>query len=207
MAMQNTEVFKVLMDCYSNPTKIGVLLLLSEQEKMTVTQMSEYLDVSRSNLYHFVGQMVKDGVLNEPEVVAKKNYVEKFYTLNEDLFRISDMINWPEFLSGTSLSEVRSMVASSLLGISANLRIMAERLAIAGDDEINRIKSWISSTPYFILVSTLKKDSSDRVRKHLDEMMEDLLDHDATKDRKDEKEIARLMFIFLPLMNILPKLD
>jgi DNA-binding MarR family transcriptional regulator len=71
------DIYKILLNTLENPTKLSIVLLLSHRDKMTVTQMSKVVRVSRANLYHFVGQMVKDGLLSKPEAIVKKNYVEK----------------------------------------------------------------------------------------------------------------------------------
>jgi hypothetical protein len=52
--------------------------------------MSKVVRVSKANLYHFVNQMVKDGLLSKPEAHIKKNYVEKYYRLKENFFEAID---------------------------------------------------------------------------------------------------------------------
>lgn len=205
--MASKDVYEVLLDCYSNPTKIGVIFLLSEHEKLTVTEMSKYLDVSRSNLYHFVGQMVSGGVLNEPEVVANKNYVEKYYTLNEELFRLAEVGNWTEYFDELTLKELRTMLASSLLGMSGYLRMSAERMAIADDEEMNRMKEWVRESPYFITYSTMSAKTAALARKHIQSLMNTLTELSGDPEIAQEKEVARLMMVFLPMMPSLPKLE
>lgn len=58
---------------------------------MMIRQKSKRLPVGGSNLSHFVAQMVKENVLNIPEVKNEENYVEKYYTLNDMLFRFSEL--------------------------------------------------------------------------------------------------------------------
>src|SRR5579884_3002415 len=77
-----TNPVQSLIKAMENPTKLGIILLLLERERMTETQMQKFMGLSRANLYHFVQELVKAKVLTEPESVVKGNYVEKYYRIN-----------------------------------------------------------------------------------------------------------------------------
>src|SRR2546428_13740107 len=84
--MSKPDIYKILLNTFENPTKLSILMLLTHHRKMTVTQMSKFVRVGKANLYHFVGQMVKDGLLTKPETLVKKNYVEKHNKLDRRFF-------------------------------------------------------------------------------------------------------------------------
>jgi predicted transcriptional regulator len=64
--MEKTDIYKKMLETFSNHTKMKIIMLLAENGEMTVTQMAPHLDLGRSNLYHFVRQMVNDGMLKNP---------------------------------------------------------------------------------------------------------------------------------------------
>ena len=68
-------IYDLLFKTLSNPTKASILMLLAMKDRLTVTQMAKHIKVTRSNLYHFVGEMVEDGLLSKPQVVVKKNHI------------------------------------------------------------------------------------------------------------------------------------
>ena len=71
--MAKQDIFANLMRTFRNPTKMSIIFLLTENGKMTVTQMAEQVNVTKANLYHFVKEMVNDGIVLRPEVRVKKN--------------------------------------------------------------------------------------------------------------------------------------
>src|SRR5712691_8276822 len=90
LVMSKRDVYKILLSTLGNSTKLSIVFLLSHNDRMTVTQMAKHVGVTKANLYHFVSQMVKDGLLSKPEAVVKENYVEKYYRLAPKLFESID---------------------------------------------------------------------------------------------------------------------
>ena len=198
--MEQKGDFEILSKTFSNPTKLGIILLLTEHEKMTVTQMAKYLSVSRSNIYHFVAQMVSDGILNEPEIVAKKNYVEKYYTLNARMIEFSEE-DWEKGLNKMSVDELRSMISSALLGYSMNLKLSAEQISQASDDEIGKVRDWLLNMPSSLLFSTMRMSTVQNIRKHLESLSEELIRSSKEHEGEDSKDVARLNIVFLPFLK------
>jgi DNA-binding transcriptional ArsR family regulator len=122
---------EILLRTLNNPTKLGVLVLLSDGDSMTVTQMSKLVKVSRANLYHFVSEMVADGVLAGPESRVKRNYVEKFYRLDQGFFDRAGEAELGRALKPETPEALRDILYSLLVSVSAQFRIMAEQLAAA----------------------------------------------------------------------------
>jgi len=128
MAQRNSEV---LLEALRNPTKLGILVLLSGGDTMTVTQMSKLMKVSRANLYHFVSEMVADGVLAGPENRVKRNYVEKYYWVDRKLFVRSGDAEFQRQAKQETPEAYRDILYSFLASMSAQFRIIAEQLAVA----------------------------------------------------------------------------
>ena len=198
--MEQDSKYEALANAYRNPTKFSIIMLLAEQERMTVTQMAEYVSVSRSNLYHFVSQLVDDKILNEPEVVPKKNYVEKFYSLNEELFKSTDYDRWSGILKSKSPDEIRGLLSSVLMGYSMMLSMTANRIAQSSDAEAARLKDWLTrDMPWCTTFSLLSRTSTEFIApavKKLDEALES-----NPPDQVDRTHFSRLLVVFLPFLG------
>ncbi len=198
--MEQDDKFEVLVNSYRNPTKFSIIVILAEQGKMTVTQMSEYISVSRSNLYHFVSQLLEDGILNEPEVIPKKNYVEKFYSLNEELFKASEYERWGELLKSKSLEEIRGLSSSILLGYSMMLNMAANRFAHSSDEETAKLKDWLTSEmPWSTTYSLLSRKSTDSIAPAVKALNDTL--SATSEDTEDRQHFSRLLVVFLPFLG------
>jgi len=137
--MSKRDIYKILLNTLENPTKLGVLMLLTHHNKMTVTQMSKLAKVGKANLYHFVGQMVKDGILSKPEALVKKNYVEKYYRLDERFFEAIDPSEQRKRLKAARPEELRTILQSTLVSLGLDFRLMAEEIAKADDTTLKQI--------------------------------------------------------------------
>lgn len=108
---------------------------------MTVTQMSNHVDVTKANLYHFVREMVKDGLLAKPEIRVKKNYVEKYYRLSEAAFKSVGPLEAQEKLSESKPEECRAILESFLTSLGLHLYLLAEQVKRAEDEKLAAIAS------------------------------------------------------------------
>jgi predicted transcriptional regulator len=137
--MSKRDIYKILLNTLENPTKLSVVLLLSHRDKMTVTQMSKVVRVSKANLYHFVGQMVKDGLLSKPEALVKKNYVEKYYRLDEKFFEALDPSEQRKRIKTARPEELKTILQSTLVSLGLDFRLLAEEIARADDETLKQI--------------------------------------------------------------------
>ncbi len=198
--MEQKGDFEILSKTFSNPTKLGIILLLTEHERMTVTQMSQYLSVSRSNIYHFVALMVSDGILNEPEVVANKNYVEKFYTLNTKMVEFSEE-DWEKGLNKMSAEELRSMISSALMSYSMNLKLTAEKISQSSDEETMKVRDWLLNMPASLIFSTMRMSTVQNIKPHLASLSEELMRSSQEHEGEESKDVAMLNIVFLPFIK------
>jgi hypothetical protein len=106
---------------------------------MTVTQMSKFVRVGKANLYHFVSQMVRDGLLSKPETLVKKNYVEKYYGLDEKFFEALDPSEQRKRLKAARPEEFKTILQSTLVSIGLDFRLMAEEIARADETTLKQI--------------------------------------------------------------------
>lgn len=199
--MEQSNKFEILTRTFSNPTKIGIIMLLAEHNRMTVTEMSKYLDVSKSNLYHFVAQLVSDGVLNEPEVIPKKNYVEKYYTVNPEMVGASDEEEWEDYLRDLDDDGIRNMLGSALMGYSMNLKMAAEQIYNASDEDVAKLKDWILTKNGWLSFSSLGEKSSEKAGKGVSALMKDLMERAGHQEDHQEEAVSRLLIIYLPFLG------
>jgi hypothetical protein len=137
--MSKRDIYKILLNTLENPTKLSVLMLLTHHDKMTVTQMSKLVKVGKANLYHFVGQMVNDGLLSKPEAMVKKNYVEKYYRLDEKFFEAIDPSEQRKRLKAARPEDLKTILQSTLVSLGLDFRLMAEEIAGADDRTLKQI--------------------------------------------------------------------
>lgn len=198
--MEQDSKYEALVNAYRNPTKFSIIMLLAEQGRMTVTRMANYVRVSRSNLYHFISQLVEAGIVKPPEIVPKKNYVEKFYSLNEELFERTDSDQWEDMLKSKSLDEIRDILSSVLMGYSMILNMTANRIAHSSDKESEILKDWLMhELPGCTSYSLLSRKSTELIAPAV-KNLEDTL-HSIPVDRNDRINFSRLLVVFLPFLE------
>lgn len=197
--MPQQDNYEIMSSTFSNPTKMGIIMLILEKGKMTVTEMAKYLPVSRSNLYHFVGQMVADGVLNEPEVVPKKNYVEKYYTINLEMFGSVSQEEWASRIRSMPPAELRSLLGSALMGYSMTLKIAADQVYQSTDEDSEKLKDWLLTNDGVLSYSSLSRKSTEIVVDGLNSLFKNLIQAD--RSSAGEEEISRFLVVFLPYLK------
>lgn len=137
--MPKANSYDKLLEVFRNPTKLSVLMLLSEGERLTVTQMSKIVGVSKPNLYHFVAEMVKDRILNEPETRVKRNFVEKYYSMNKGIFEANDPVEQSRRFNRAPRQQQREILLAWLASMSLYLRLRAERIERIQPAELSRL--------------------------------------------------------------------
>ena len=142
--MSKRDIYKILLNTLENPTKLSVLMLLTHHDKMTVTQMSKLVVVGKANLYHFVGQMVRDGILRKPEALVKKNYVEKYYRLDGKFFEALDPSEQRKRIKTARPEELKTILQSTLVSLGLDFRILAEEISSADDKMLKQIARMVA---------------------------------------------------------------
>jgi predicted transcriptional regulator len=161
--MSKRDIYKILLNTLENPTKLSILMLLTRHRKMTVTQMSKFVGVGKANLYHFVSQMVRDGLLSKPEALVKRNYVEKYYRLDEKFFEALDPSEQRKRLKAARPEELKTILQSTLVSIGLDFRLMAEEIARADEKTLTQIAKAVAEEQIALSYSIL----SDKAYEHV----------------------------------------
>ena len=175
--MTKRDIYKTLLDALGNPTKLGILMLLSHSEKMTVTQMSKRMKVTKANLYHFVSQMVRDGLLSKPESQVKKNYVEKYYRVDPKFFSALDPAEQKKRTKAASPAELKGILQSALVSIGLDFRIMAEEIANADSKLLNNLAKLVAEEKVTLAYSVVHDKTYDAILpelRRINQKMEEL---------------------------------
>jgi predicted transcriptional regulator len=173
-AVAKRDAVSVGLDAMQNPTKLQIIFLLMKHPKLTVTQMSKDIGVSKANLYHFAAQMVSDGLLSEPEVIVKGNYVEKYYKLKwgalESINAVEQRIK--SFKPEAQREILQTFVASATL-VS---RKAADELGRADKKALAKIhsayKKDMINTTYLLLPDEVYAEAVKRLNKVVKEILE-----------------------------------
>ncbi len=170
--MDQNQQIETLLSAISNRTKLSIITLLVRRKRMTVTQMSKLIGTTRSNLYQTIGDLVSSGIVNEPEVVVRRNYVEKFYTLNEPVFRELDSERWKNRLQSLTVDQSREIVVSFLLSQSMNLQIMAQEIQMSSEEVSPKIKQLLQSDRIFMSYGRISDATYNRLLEHEKTLMD-----------------------------------
>ncbi len=136
------------------------MLLLTQKKEMTVTQMSNYIGVTRTNLYNSIVELVRDGMVSEPEVQVKKNYVEKYYRLNTLAFRAIDPFELQKRLNqGAGPSEYKDLLESFFICFSLYFKIYAHVMSESSREQLEEVSKELKEER--ILLSALSLDDDE----------------------------------------------
>lgn len=167
----------MILNTLQNPTKLGVLFLLMRHPKLTVTQMSKDIGVSKANLYHFVGQMVQEGLLSKPEVVVRGNYVEKYYRLQWKALASVDPADQKKKVKSMGPEQQREILQAFLASISLVSRLLAQEIRQSDKGTLERIhqafRSELVSMSYMVLPDTLYQQTIRKLNGVVDETRKD----------------------------------
>ncbi len=190
---------KRLIESFRNQSKLSILIILLQDGKMTATQMAKIIGTSRSNMYQNLKEMVEDGILKEPEVVVKKNYVEKYYYPNTKLLDDFSEKQQMDLMTKKSPDELREYLISGINSEILRLKIIARKIEMKSNDEVRRdfdsqffdqilfTNSWLSRKSYEYMVN--------RIRETFDDFYKD---DKKVKEKDEEEERYNLILIGIP---------
>lgn len=123
-----------------NPTKLSIMLLLVQNREMTVTQMSSHVSVTKASLYHSIAELMRDGLVSEPRIQVKKNYVEKYYRLNPLARRAIDPHELQRrFNQGANSTEYKDLLVAFFISLSLYFRMYAFSVSKASQERMKSI--------------------------------------------------------------------
>lgn len=191
--------FNLMFDTYKNQTKFNIILLLLEHEKLNVTQMGKYLGVSRSNLYQTVSQLVKDGILKKPVVVTRKNYVEKYYSLDHDFFNSLELPQILDQITTMTVEETRAIFRAFLMGHTFNLALISEKISQASDEQVLELRDALARQDAVMLYSVHHTENYPGVGKNLKGILDEL-ERNSKLKQAEKGPLMRLMILALPFI-------
>jgi predicted transcriptional regulator len=200
LVMSKRDIYKILLNTLENPTKLSVLMLLTRHPKMTVTQMSKFIGVSKANLYHFVGQMMKDGLLSKPETFVKKNYIEKYYRLDEKFFQALDPSEQRKKLKAAGPEELKTILQSTLVSLGLDFRLMAEEIARADDKALRQIARSVAEERITLSYSILSDKTYSRILAELKRVNKTMAEVEAHE--KPSLQGNRVIVVALPRFGL-----
>ena len=74
-----------LIQSLKNPTRASIFYLLARRSESTATEISKDLGVDVDVVYYHLKLLRRAGLVSEPRVVVKRNFVEKFYSIHPNL--------------------------------------------------------------------------------------------------------------------------
>ncbi|AAT43380.1 winged helix-turn-helix domain-containing protein [Picrophilus oshimae] len=178
----------VLLNNFSNKTRLMIITLIINNGPMTVTQLSKVIKTSRSNLYQIIKGMLRDNVLIQDRVETNKNYVEKYYNINEKLFssvRSSDIIN---AISNMNDERLRDFMVSFLTTASAVISMIAGQVAMADTDDMKRYHEEIKNRFITMSFSSISKEMASRYYDIHRKFMEDV-------DSDEDQNYDHLLYV------------
>ena len=191
--------YDIFMSAFRNFTKLKIITLLTNHDKMTVTQMSKYIKTTRSNIYQNISELLKNNIVLEPEIMVKKNYVEKYYRLNNDFFDFDEFALEKE-ITKLSNEDFRNLLKSFFLAQSMNLNIIAEEIDGLNDKNINKLKTVESMNKMVTSYGAVSDKFSAELIKIYEEFIKkyDKENKEHKKEYKNESNI----FLFLIFPNV-----
>ena len=191
-----------LFEILSSQTKSQIIALLAIHGKMTVTQISEHVNTSRSNLYQAISSLQEKGFVNPPEVVVQKNYVEKYYSLNESAFDNNSQSEMDDQFKKMDPEKIRNLLATFLLSQSLILRVIAQEVKNSSDEDMKRVIEEGMADKMAISFSTLSDKHFEQGISNLKPFLEYIENPKNFNEEKD-KEKARNMVLVLALPSYL----
>jgi len=149
----------LLLKNFANRTRLMILTLIIKNGPMTVTQLSKIIKTSRSNLYQIIKDMLSDGVITQVKTETNRNYVEKYYYINEDLFASVGSEDLKNALMVMDDEDLRNLMVSFLATASAIFSIMAEQVAMATPGEMNIYRDEIRDDLIIMSFSSLSRET------------------------------------------------
>jgi DNA-binding transcriptional regulator GbsR (MarR family) len=199
MVENKEETRKKLVESFRNQTKLSIIIILFQKGKLTATQMSKIIGTSRSNLYQNLKEMVEDGILGEPESKVRKNYVEKYYYPNTEIFERFSQEDQEKALIDKTPEELKEYLLSALNSQILRLRIIAREIEMMSRKESEKIRDMYFYDQMLFSNSWVKKETYEMVIKHLREIVYKMIDEeDAKTENRTEEDKYNLILIGIP---------
>lgn len=139
--MSRHDFIENLLETFKHPLR-GAILYQLLKGKTTASQIAQNLGEKPDRIYYHLKILKENGFVGEPEVVVRKNYIEKYYELNlkfrEDLLSSAEEIADKE--KEMAAEDFRGFMLSFLSMVISILQGYKKRLENTSLEEIETIR-------------------------------------------------------------------
>ncbi len=185
-----------LVNSLKNKTKLQIIIILLKYGSMTATQISKKIGTTRSNVYQLMKELLEDGIVQLKETRVVKNYVEKFYKLNIDLFleiKTKDLLSE---INKMEVNDLREIIKNFLNASSLVLNTMEEEINFMSIEELSELKENILKNMVILSISSLTEKHSKRFSEIFNNFMNEIESEESNMD-KDENFLIVILFPLL----------
>ncbi|MGC8620231.1 MAG: winged helix-turn-helix domain-containing protein [Thermoplasmata archaeon] len=185
-----------LVNSFKNKTKLQIIIILLKYGSMTATQISKKIGTTRSNVYQLMKELLEDGIVQLKETRVVKNYVEKFYKLNIDLFleiKTKDLLSE---INKIEVNDLREIIKNFLNASSLVLNTMEEEINFMSIEELSELKENILKNMVILSISSLTEKHSKRFSEIFNNFMSEIESEESNMD-KDENFLIVILFPLL----------
>ncbi len=179
MKRQQEKFVENLIQALKNPTRASIFYQLAKKPESTATEISRNLGENADVVYYHLKLLGKAGLISEPRVVVRGNYLEKYYSLRRDfkdkLLQSIEQLTAKE--KELSVEEFREMVITLFTVVQSILTNSIKRLKKADSRIIEKIRKedsieskiiFCTKKRYNQMLSTLREASRSTVLETFD---------------------------------------
>ena len=172
MANQISKKYEEVADAYleamKNTTRALVVSQLLRKQEMTATEISKVLDEDVDVVYYHMKSLKKLGIVSEPRVEVRGNYLEKYYSLTPEVRKRFDEVDKRanRKLGEMAPEEFRQMLLTAYTCVKSVLVGSANQIEKADTsliDKLNKKKNFMirliycTKEDYYEILDDLKK--------------------------------------------------
>lgn len=139
--MSHTKLVEELLSTLKHPLR-GAILYQLLKGKTTASKIGENLGEKPDRIYYHLKILKENGFIGDPEVIVRKNYLEKYYEISPEFRQmfLSSMKEITQKEQEMSLDEYRGFMLSFLSMVISVLQGYKKRLEIAAPEKIETIR-------------------------------------------------------------------
>lgn len=172
MASNSPSKTQDLVEAYiqtmKNTTRASIIFQLARKSEMTATEISRVLGEDVDVIYYHMKFLRKLGLVSEPRVEVRGNYLEKYYSLSPEMRQSSTEADksFLKKLKGVAPEEYRKVLLTSFALLKSVVAGSANQIETADENVLNSLNKkrnlvvWIiycTKELYYELLKDVKK--------------------------------------------------